>query len=361
MKTGLYIHVPFCVKKCAYCDFYSVRPDPETLESYGAAVLRGAEKYRSAEADTVYFGGGNPLALGAEGLSRLLGGLADIFRLDKNAEISLEANPDDVDRRAAGILALNGFNRISIGVQSLSDATLGALGRRHGSAAAAEAVLAAAEKFENVSADLMLGLWSDAAADAGRLCGLPLTHLSAYMLKIEENTPFFAMKDKLGLPDADETAEEYERVCALLAERGFGQYEISNFARPGFECRHNLKYWRLEPYIGIGPAAHSFYGGRRFFFPRSLTGFIEDPLTAVDDGEGGGPDEYLEMSLRLREGADLSRLRGYGLDPEKAGSLLSEWQKGGFCVLENGFLRLTVRGMLVSNEILARLLCVFGL
>ncbi|HOP10016.1 MAG TPA: radical SAM family heme chaperone HemW [Oscillospiraceae bacterium] len=360
--TGLYIHVPFCRSKCHYCDFYSVRPDDGVAESYIQAVLKAAEPYRDEKIDTAYFGGGNPLLLGAHNLCRLLDELCGIFRLKTNSEITLESNPEDVSPEAAKTLFDGGFNRISIGVQSLDDEVLKKLGRRHDAKQAISAVETAYQAgFRHISADLMLSL-PDATPEkdkntAKALCQLPLDHISAYLLKVEQGTLFAGMK--LNLPDEDSTADSYLAVCETLEENGFAQYEISNFAKPGGKSRHNLKYWTLEPYVGLGPAAHSFYNGRRFYYPRDLVGFLQNPQKTVFDGDGGNAEEKIAMALRLTEGIAINELKR--LIGEKGTANLEkpmkDWIKNGLATEKDGRFSLTPKGFLVSNSIISRILC----
>lgn len=360
--TGLYIHIPFCRSKCNYCDFYSVKPDDGVAECYIQAVLKAAEPYRNEKIDTIYFGGGNPLLLGAKNLCKLFNGLCGIFDLDQNSEVTLECNPEDITAEAAKILIDGGFNRISIGVQSLDDVVLLKLGRRHDAKQAITAIETACKAgFRHISADLMLSL-PDATPEKDletvkELCRLPFDHVSAYMLKVEEGTPFATMK--LNIPDEDSTADSYLAVCEMLEKNGFVQYEISNFAKFGGKSRHNLKYWTLEPYIGLGPAAHSFYGGERFYYPRDLTGFIENPQKTVSDGEGGNAEEKIAMALRLSEGIaadELKQLIGEKgiVNLEKP---MKDWVKNGLSVEKDDRFALTARGFLVSNGIISRILC----
>lgn len=360
--TGLYIHVPFCRSKCNYCDFYSVRPDDGVAELYIRAVLAAAGSYQNEKIDTVYFGGGNPLLLGAQNLCKLFNGLFGIFKVEQNSEITLEANPEDVTLEAAKTLFDGGFNRISIGIQSLDDAVLLKLGRRHDAKQAVSAIETAfSAGFRHISADLMLSL-PDATPEIDRetakaLCKLPLDHISAYMLKVEEGTPFCKMN--LNLPDEDSTADSYLAVCETLEVNGFAQYEISNFAKLGGKSRHNLKYWTLEPYIGLGPAAHSFYGGKRFYYPRDLAGFSENPQKIVDDGKGGDAEEQIAMALRLSEGIaadEIKRLIGEK-GTENLEKPMRDWIKNWLAIEKDGRFALTSRGFLVSNSIISRILC----
>lgn len=360
---GIYIHVPFCTGKCPYCDFYSVCGSDSALrDRYTDAVLTALSYYAERldrRADTLYFGGGTPVLLG-ERLARVIKQCADNFVLE-NAEITVEANPESVSAELAGILAEAGVNRVSLGVQSSDPEELAVLGRRHGadeSARAAEMILA--EGIENLSADMMLGIpaqTDESAMRTAEFCAeIGVRHISAYMLGVEPETPFG--RRELTLPDDDSAADIYEAVCGAAERLGFRQYEISNFARPGYESRHNLKYWRCEEYLGIGPAAHSFLEGRRFFAPRDLEGFCADPVFCVDDGPGGGFEETVMLGLRLACGIDLGELarRFSEREAETLRSRAHPFAERGFCRLEGETLALTRRGFLVSNAILAELL-----
>lgn len=345
---GLYIHVPFCLSKCPYCDFYSRVISEEQAEDYAAAVARNLARY-DEPFDTVYFGGGTPILL-----HRHFGEILGSVNLAEGAEITAEANPCLCSRENLRDLRSAGVNRISIGVQSLNDPELSALGRRHTAEEAESAILAArAEGFDNISADLMLATPKQTAESLretlGKLTALPITHVSAYLLKIEPNTPFGKNPPELSLGE-DETAELYLSAVEQLSAAGFPQYEISNFAKLGFESRHNLKYWRREEYLGIGPAAHSFYAGKRFAVPRDLATFVaakEQPTELTDDS----PDEFEErvmLGLRLCEGI-----------PEELWKPLSGALNRiprNYYRVDHGRLSLTAEGFLLSNEIISLLL-----
>ena len=282
---GLYLHIPFCKAKCIYCDFYSLPHSEEKMDAYTAALqrdlIRWADQAKDHTVDTIYFGGGTPSYLGAERLCRLLETVFAHYRVDKNDEITTEANPDS----AREVLALRqlreaGFNRISLGMQSASDDELRLIGRVHTHKETVEAVRAArAAGFDNVSLDLIYGLPEQTMAhwreNLQAAIALEPEHLSCYGLKIEEGTPLDRKKNTLRIPDDDEQAEEYLATVELLEKAGYAQYEISNFARPGRESRHNLKYWTMQEYLGFGPGAHSDFGGRRFAYARDLNAYIK--------------------------------------------------------------------------------------
>lgn len=362
MPVGVYIHVPFCRRKCPYCDFYSLTFDDVAADAYTEAVLRAirTQPYGDFTADTVYFGGGTPSLLGAERIGRILNALTTT----PDAEITVEANPASTLPEALTELRDCGVNRISLGVQSMQAGELRSLGRPHSPDDARRAITAAAEAgFDDISADVMLAIpgqsRSSLAATIAELADLPVNHISAYLLKIEENTPFFAQKERLALPDEDETAELYLECVGLLERQGFSQYEISNFARDGNVSRHNLRYWRCEEYLGVGPSAHSYMSGRRFFLPRDLDGFMsaDEPFSlAADDGEGGSFEEQIMLRLRLSEGIDISRLR---LSTESAERLLTkalELAAAGLVRVNGDNIALTPEGFLLSNSVIFALI-----
>lgn len=346
-NPGLYIHVPFCRKKCPYCDFYSVGYREELAERYADAVIRNL-RYYNEDYDTVYFGGGTP-SLMARQIPRIL---AEVHRT-ASAEVTVECNPLEMDKETLKILRGCGVNRLSVGIQSAVDEELAALGRTHTFEQARQAVLTANKVgFYDISADIMIGTPGQTAETLTRTIGelgdLPLTHISAYMLKIEPNTVFG--KKPPALPDEDETAELYLSAVCLLENARFMQYEVSNFARRSMTSRHNLKYWRREEYIGIGAAAHSFYKGKRFAVARNLREFIasEHQTELVTDENPNGIEEKIMLGLRLAEGI-----------PKELWSLI---QSGlplipkQYYKIENDRLSLTADGFLVSNEIISTLL-----
>ncbi len=344
---GLYIHIPFCRRKCLYCDFYSVAISDGFAEEYTRAVVRNLRHYGS-EFDTVYFGGGTPILL-ADKLHAML----KAANIAENAEITAECNPCEMTEQALTALLTAGVNRISVGVQSFCDNELEALGRRHDSETAIEAIQRAKRLgFDNISADLMLGIPQQNTASLNGtleiMTMLPVTHISAYLLKIEPSTPFG--KNPPEAPDEDMTADMYLQTVNTLARSGFHQYEISNFAKKDSECRHNLKYWRREEYLGIGPAAHSFVDGRRFAVERNLEEFLSSPAQKELDTDSS-PDEYEErvmLGLRLSEGIPQELYQpiaeGLRLIPKN------------YYEIKDGRLSLTAEGFLLSNEIISLLL-----
>ena len=342
MAAGLYIHIPFCFSKCPYCDFYSTKYTPTAAAAF-AEKLGGQMQDYTGSFDTVYFGGGTPSILEPQVLTGILQAVRDHFAIDPAAEITVECNPSkdltgDMEQYAAA-----GINRVSIGMQSAVDQERFALGRRAGSGEVARTVAAAkAAGITNISLDVMLGTPKQTPDSLEEtfafIARMQVTHISAYLLKIEPGTPFDRLQAKLALPEEDTVCQMYLQTVERLGQLGFAQYEISNFARPGYESRHNLKYWLLEPYLGLGPSAHSLWNGRRFYFDRDWTW--------QDEGPGGDREEQILLGLRLNRGIPEDWLT---YDP-------TPYIAGGFMRRANGRIALTPRGMLVSNTILAELL-----
>ncbi len=352
--TGLYIHVPFCLSKCPYCDFYSVGYDDSLAERYAQAVVRNLKHYNEIY-DTVYFGGGTPVLLS--------GGIPEIMkniRLSEDAEITVEANPCVTDEKRLNELLSAGINRISFGVQSLDKNELKFLGRRHSAEQAKSAIMLAHKAgFRNISADLMLGLPEQSEETVKKsisgLSQLPINHISAYLLKIEENTPFGQMN--IAVPEDEIMDEIYLSACYELEKSGFSQYEISNFAQKGFECKHNLKYWRCEAYIGIGPAAHSYYNGKRFCVERNIRDFIESDIqkTVVTDENAGDFEESAMLKLRLSEGLSFAECERYGIEKNTILTRLKKVPERYYRLDENG-IALTKEGFLLSNAVIGKIL-----
>jgi len=359
---GIYIHVPFCGKKCSYCDFYSVCYTKQQAELYVGAVLRNIRHYAdtSRTVDTVYFGGGTPSLLTCEQLAEIMSAISKSFALSDDAEVTLEANPSTLTPEKLRGLRSSGINRLSIGVQSMSDRELKILGRSHTADRAEKAVLDAANAgFTNISCDLMTALPEQTpdslAASIERLSALPIQHISAYILKIEEGTPFDCRDVRSMLPDEDETAGLYLLMVRLLRERGFAQYEVSNFAKNGFESRHNCRYWKCLDYLGIGPAAHSCYNGKRFAVERDISGFISSPVqeVTVTDDAPCGFEEFAMLRLRLAEGLLLSDVEAHR---EEIIKKIPPLQKAGYVCFDGERVSLTPEGFLVSNSVIERLI-----
>ena len=379
MKTvrplGLYIHIPFCKAKCIYCDFYSLPHAESRMDAYTDALCahltEAAPLASSHTVDTVYFGGGTPSYLGEKRLVKILKTIEKRYHAAKDAEITFEANPDSAtDWRALRTLRRAGFNRISLGMQSACDEELKAIGRIHTAEQVRQAVEAARKaKIKNLSLDLIYGLpgqtqerWMENLAAAVELNP---EHLSCYGLKVEEGTPLFAVKDTAGLPGDEEQADMYLQTVEFLKQYGYEQYEISNFAKPGYASRHNLKYWRLQEYAGFGPGAHSDFGGVRYAYEKDLDAYIA--------AAHGGQFRFSENAAipdreRDTEWIMLGSRTVYGLDPKDYENhfrrrfdpvfrpFLQKCEAAGYAAFEDGRWHLTPRGFLVSNQIIGELL-----
>ena len=363
---GIYVHVPFCLRKCPYCAFYSVKFDEVTAQRYTEAVCRNIEVYvgRGITADTLYFGGGTPSLLTAEQTGSIVEKCRQVFQLDA-AEITLEANPCTVDENKLNALRQVGVNRLSFGIQSADNSRLGFLGRLHDYETAVSAVETAAKVgFDNISGDIMLGA---AGEDCGSiretvrsLCSLPLKHISAYMLKIEDGTPFDNDKVKSMTADDDLMSDLYLAAVDELESHGFRQYEISNFALEGYQSRHNNKYWLGEEYLGFGAAAHSFFGGKRYCCPSNVQRFIESPVQPceVNEESPDAAEEYILLGLRLSKGISLDRIEEL-FSADAAARLLrlaETYSRYGLAVVSDGVISLTTKGFLVSNSIISELI-----
>lgn len=379
MKTplkplGLYIHIPFCKQKCCYCDFYSLSGREDRMDAYTDALcahLSETAPFASGHlVDTVYFGGGTPSYLGEKRLVRILKLIRKKYHVAKDAEITLEANPDSAgDWKMLRSLRRAGFNRLSLGMQSADDQELRAIGRIHTMEQVRAAVEAARKaKFENLSLDLIYGLpdqtmerWQETLSAAA---ALEPEHLSCYGLKVEEGTPLYARRAETNLPGDEAQADMYLYTVDFLSRLGYAQYEISNFAKPGFASRHNLKYWTLGEYAGFGPGAHSDFGGVRYAYERDLNAYIQGVSShapMLSESERIPPrdrdTEWVMLGLRTVQ----------GLGPKEFESrfrrrfqcflpFLEQCRAAGYAVEEAGRWHLTPRGFLVSNQVIGRML-----
>lgn len=359
---GVYVHVPFCKQKCVYCDFYSLPHREEEMDAWVSALRAQLAEtdFAGYEADTVYFGGGTPSLLGPRRLTALLEAVFAACPVSPDAEITLEANPDSAgDPDALSALRRAGFSRISLGMQSADDGELKAIGRVHTMAQVRASVDAARRAgFDNLSLDLIYGLpgqtlprWREnlsAAADLGP------EHLSCYGLKAEPGTPLYARRETL--PGDEAQADMYLETVGVLEGRGYRQYEISNFAKPGRESRHNLKYWTLGEYAGFGPGAHSDFRGVRYAWARDLDAFLRGDRVLSETRRMAPRDrreEWVMLSLRLARGLDMEEWeRRFGPVPP----FLKRCEAAGYAVREGNRWRLTPRGFLVSNSIIGELL-----
>lgn len=371
-KLGLYLHIPFCVRKCRYCDFYSAPADSEARSAYVDALIAHlifeGKRLGDYSVDTVYFGGGTPNLLTGEDFARVLDTVKAHYHLEADAEITAECNPVAGDAERLFAMRAAGVNRLSIGLQSVHENELQLLGRPHDYAAFLDTFRTARDVgFENISVDLMFGIPAQTeksfAKTLDAITSLAPEHISVYGLRIEKNTPFWGMREKLPLPDEDAEAYMAEYMVSFLPSRGYRHYEISNFAKEGFASRHNLRYWLGSDYLGFGPGAHSYLGGDRFETPGDTAAYLaavreerfEDLRQNITRIEGKEKmDEYVMLRMRLAGGVDFTDFaqrfgtsfhRQYRIDP-----MLFE---KGFLQRTDAGVAFTERGMRVSNAILS--------
>jgi len=371
-SAGLYVHLPYCRSRCGYCAFV-VSTDDSSRGEYLEAVAREAALVSgeaSASAfDSLYLGGGTPSLIPPEDLFRLLDRLRRRFAVDEGSEITLEANPEDVTAELAAEWKAAGVNRVSVGVQSLQDSELSAVGRRHDADGARRALDRLSQAGLSLSADLILGLPTQTATTFRRnveeVCGSGVAHLSIYLLETEKSRA--VEEDRRGHPERylsdDEQAEAWLEAGETLAARGFSHYEISNWARPGRQARHNVKYWTRTPTLGLGVSAHELWGGRRRANVSGLPSYLASLRdarrpTAQDEPvtPGDAARERIFLGLRLSEGVPGEEIEGWIGD---AGDALltadyAAWQEEGLLRKDDGRVRFTERGFLLSNEVLCR-------
>ena len=365
---SLYLHIPFCLSRCRYCDFTShAGLSPHLREAYLDALRREITALPKGELDTLYLGGGTPSLLTPRELEGVLSAVTSRFSFAEDAELSLEMNPRTADREKLRAYRSLGINRISIGAQSLSDGELRALGRAHTAQDFLRAYADAVEAgFENLSCDLMYGLPTqtlpslEATLDA--VLALRPMHLSAYGLILEEGTPLWRERESLVLPDEEEEFAMYRRIVERLSDAGYRHYEISNYARDGAVCRHNMTYWRRNPYYAAGLSASSFVGGVRRTNTASLKDYLADPTNAVAEKTALSPEdaafEEVMLSLRLSEGLDeagFRRRHGYDLYERKR-EVLDRYLTAGVLHSEHGRLYLDDEGLYLSSALLTDLL-----
>ena len=369
-SLGIYIHIPFCLQKCFYCDFCSFpQKKGDDMRAYTHELCRrmelAAPSAKHLTVETVYLGGGTPTLLGLDCFELLLRTLRDNYTIDADCEITCECNPATADRSYLSALRALGINRLSIGLQSASDHELSLLGRAHSFSDFLTVFAdARAAGFDNISADLMYGIpdqtYESFSQTLDALLALSPEHISVYGLKIEDGTRFARERARLSLPDEDTEWELYRLCSNRLAEMGYKKYEISNFSKEGRESRHNLRYWQGQDYLGFGVAAHSCFGGERFGNSRNLAAFLageditEERLQLTDQDRY---TEFVMLGLRLTRGIDEREFfEKFGKHFSEAFPSLPIYLKHGWMQLRDGALSFTDRGFFVSNTILADLL-----
>ncbi len=353
---GLYVHIPFCRNKCPYCDFNSYAGREDKMEAYFSGLKKEAEEFRGENICTVYIGGGTPSIADEKLVSDMLGGFYENFRIDKNAEITIEANPATLSESKLKAYLDCGINRISIGVQSFNDEMLKKIGRIHNADEAYEAVLLTHKSgFENISCDFMFALPGQTVqslkADLEKAAKLPITHISCYGLKIEEGTQFY--KNNIRPADEELYIKMYDRSVQTLEKYGFKRYEISNFAKNGLVSRHNMLYWQCREYIGLGAGAHSYINGRRYSNVRDIDEYLHNfPKENIEIlTERDKLVEKLIMGMRLSEGVEKDTVKQLGTEKK-----LDSFIKNGFVQENNEKISFTPKGINVSNYILSELI-----
>lgn len=379
-SLGLYIHIPFCIKKCAYCDFCSYPITGQyngTIEKYVDKLnqqLISAEKLaKDRRVDTVYFGGGTPSLLSSSQLEKIMDTVMSHYNVDKAAEISAECNPGTVDAEKLANMRHLGVNRLSIGAQSFNDRELLLLGRIHTVKDFEHAFeLARRAGFDNISADLMYGIPEQSMKSfeysVTRMCELAPEHISSYALSVEPGTLFAKKLDSLSLPDDDSVGDMYDLLVDTLQRHGYERYEISNFSKPNRYSRHNMRYWKGLDYLGFGVSAHSFFNGVRYFAKRDIDAYLNadffdymscdifDGKQKIDSHDLAS--EYIMLGLRLAEGISLSDF------PERFGIRFEEhieqpiepYISQGFMKREGDRISFTTKGFCVSNYILSEII-----
>lgn len=369
-RIGLYLHVPFCRRKCRYCDFYSLAErerEGAYVDKLVSFLSLYGEKLRDRTVDTVYLGGGTPSLLSPASLERILCAVRDHFSLAPDAEITSEGNPESLTDEVLSALRASGVNRLSIGMQSAFDEELALLGRVHSAADTEGAVKRARKRgFDNISLDLMYALPDQSEQHFLESVGTALSygpeHLSCYCLTLSEEVPLYALRDRL--PGEETQRAMYLCAVSLAEKKGLYQYEISNFALPGFASRHNLRYWRREEYLGLGPGAWSYLDGERFSMAPSLDRFLaaDGPASLTDEREkvdrAGEIEEEIVLSLRLAEGLNAARLASLAGEARAREVLdrLAAFERAGLARKTDAGYRLTPEGFFVSNRILSELI-----
>lgn len=365
MPVGIYLHIPFCKRKCPYCDFYSVSADGNLRHEYAIALAKriNSKGNPTLDVDTIYFGGGTPSLLESDDIKLLLDALSKSFNILTDCEITLECNPSSADISKLLAYKAAGVNRLSFGVQSSNDNELIKLGRLHDFELAKKTVMdAKTAGFENISCDLMIGTplqtFESLSQSVLDICSLGVTHISCYMLKIEQGTPYDCLDIRKSVADDDTVSDMYLNLCRQLKTLGYRQYEISNFSLKGYESRHNLKYWHAEEYLGFGPSAHSFYNGKRTYCDADVKAFIADPLVPdeIEESAVNSLEEYILLGLRLTEGVTLSRIEALGGCKAKFIDAFKPFSDAGFAVLKGDNIHLTPEGFLRSNGIICELI-----
>lgn len=361
---GLYVHIPFCVQKCNYCDFVSFANTRMQYESYIDILCKEMSKYKGEEVDTIFIGGGTPTVLPPTLLEKLLFCIKKTFSVHKSCEFSIEANPKTLDLEKISIMKEFNVNRVSVGVQSFCDDQLLMLGRIHTAQDAYNTICDLKNAgFENINIDIMFSLPDQTKAifesTLNRAISLQVPHISCYSLIVEPNTLFYTQhqQNQLNLPTDEEDRNFYEMAQDVFQRHGYGQYEISNFAKSGYECRHNIKYWRCEEYIGVGLNAHSYIGNERFSNTASLNEYMKENFGTGECEVLFQKDkmfEFMIMGLRMTCGISILEFKKrFGKDIyEVYGKIIEKFVKLNLLNVEKNQIYLSQAGIHISNIVL---------
>lgn len=354
---GIYIHIPFCIKKCPYCNFYSTSICKYDVNRYINAILNHINIYKKTDSrvNTLYFGGGTPSLLNTKHIEKLILAVETNFKLHNQSEITIEINPNTLNRNKLLNLKDMGINRLSFGVQSFNDNELNMLGRTHTAAEAFNIIeLAKNLGFENISIDIMIGIPGQTIESLNNTLSiierLNIQHLSLYQLKIEKGTPFYNNTPN-SIADDDVVSYFYIVACKKLEGMGLKQYEISNFAKRGKQSKHNLKYWTLQDYLGFGPSAHSFFKGTRFYNIPNLDIYMSNPTKTIKEPTDIN-FEWFILSLRLNSGISIYELKCRNFWTKNFEFKIKKLEKEKIIVVKNNKISLTLKGMLLQNSVI---------
>lgn len=363
-SIGIYIHIPFCEKKCPYCDFYSIKYNEHMVDMYIESICDSIKNWSQKihnPIDTVYLGGGTPSIIGENRLYKIISTIFGYLTVE-NPEITIEINPTKGKLLNFEYLKKLGINRLSVGLQSANINELIALGRSHDSNDV-KFLMKSAQKsgIDNISLDLMLAIpfqTNKSLKNSINFCkSIGATHISAYLLKVEKGTLFYKNQSELNLPNENDTVNLYFTACEELEKNGFIQYEISNFSISKKESKHNLKYWNCEEYLGIGPSAHSFINNKRFYYKNSLKSFINKEKP-IQDGMGSDMLEYSMLKLRLSKGLKNNEFKKrFSQDiPKKYYANAKKYENCGLVIITENTIKLTRKGFIVSNELISEII-----
>jgi oxygen-independent coproporphyrinogen-3 oxidase len=367
-NNTLYIHLPFCSQKCFYCSFVIAVGQLHRMDEYCDALILEMKKYQGKFIKSIYFGGGTPSLIDQKNLQKIIKSIHENFSVEKNAEISFEVNPKDLKVENIPAIKEFGINRVSLGAQTFDDGYLKYLGRGHASNDIKDTFqILQNAGIKNISMDLMFGFPHQTSAqiknDIQIMTALNPKHISLYALTIEENSKFFVKNIQLN--ESEQQGEHYNLVVTSMNKAGFHQYEVSNFARPGFESKHNLNYWQGGDYIGLGVGAHSYVEGRRF----SNISKLQDYISKIQQGQSVEQDsvtldsyeqmmDMLLFGLRMNEGVSLEKIQSKhkNVFHQSVKQKLSEFEQGGFIIAQNNHIKVTDQGRLVLDELCAQLI-----